>query len=180
MNPYSNLKIKHPIYYCMAAYLSLSLATTSCIATPNDKSSECLTLKINNKTVCLEVADDDKSMNKGLMKRSELKNNNGMLFIWKHARKSCMWMKNTWINLDVAFITEGFTIDSIYSMTANTLNTHCSEKEINYAIEMNQGWFKDNDISKGQSINLAPILSSISDKKQAKTSSQVDKQVSDI
>ena len=44
------------------------------------------------------------------MYRKDLSNSDGMLFIWKNAGKRCMWMKNTYISLDLGFFREDMTL----------------------------------------------------------------------
>ena len=51
-----------------------------------------------------EVAADFASRAQGLMYRSAMASNAGMLFIFDEASAQCMWMKNTLIPLSVAFI----------------------------------------------------------------------------
>ena len=52
-----------------------------------------------------EVAADYSSRGRGLMHRKSLVPNAGMLFIFDGPAIHCMWMKNTYIPLSVAFLT---------------------------------------------------------------------------
>ena len=67
-----------------------------------------------------------------------------MLFSWEKSRKYCMWMKNTLIPLDVAFIDKSFKIKQISQMLPKSLKSYCANVPVKYVVEMNKGWFKNN------------------------------------
>ena len=58
---------------------------------------------------------------KGLMYRKDLSNSDGMLFIWKNAGKRCMWMKNTYISLDLGFFREDMTLIEVKELFPRSL-----------------------------------------------------------
>ena len=63
-------------------------------------------------TYFVEVADTTPKMTKGLMYRKHLKKDSGMIFIFNetHPQPISMWMKNTFISLDMLFIDSSFHI----------------------------------------------------------------------
>lgn len=65
------------------------------------------------KTVWIEVADDDYERAKGLMCRTELLREWGMLFIMPRSTVQRFWMKNTLISLDMLFIDENWQVVGI-------------------------------------------------------------------
>lgn len=68
-------------------------------------------------TFKVEIADDEAERQKGLMYRTSLAPDAGMLFIWDKAAPRAFWMRNTYIPLDIIYIGAGGQIVSIAAMT---------------------------------------------------------------
>jgi uncharacterized protein len=106
-----------------------------------------------------EVAADFGSRSQGLMHRKSLAPNAGMLFVFDEAAPHCMWMKNTYIPLSVAFIDAQGVIINIADMTPHSEQSHCAARPAVYALEMTQGWFAQRGIKPGAKLgglNTAP------------------------
>ena len=110
-------------------------------------------LRINKEVVRAEVANTPDSQQLGLMYRKELADSSGMLFIFNQKAGHCFWMKNTLIPLSIAFVDRDNVIVKIEDMQPETENEHCSGKPVVFAIEVNQGWFKNNNINVGDKID---------------------------
>lgn len=96
-----------------------------------------------------EVADSDATRGQGLMRRSALPQNGGMLFVFDAPGAHCMWMKNTPLALSVAFIDAGGAIVNIEDMHPHTEQSHCAARPVPYALEMRLGWFGERGIRAG-------------------------------
>ena len=96
-----------------------------------------------------EVANTMGSRMEGLMHRKSMPQGSGMVFVFEENAAHCMWMKNTFIPLSVAFIDEAGAIVSISDMTPHSEQSHCAAKPARYALEMNQGWFAQRGIKPG-------------------------------
>lgn len=96
-----------------------------------------------------EVAADLKDRMQGLMGRRAMPPQQGMLFVFPEVARHCMWMKNTFLPLSVAFLDEEGRIINIEDMQPETLDSHCAAKPARYALEMNQGWFAGKGIKAG-------------------------------
>ena len=96
-----------------------------------------------------EVAADPASRSQGLMYRDRLGPNEGMLFAFEVPSVQCFWMKNTKIPLSIAFIDDSGAIVNIADMKPFDEASHCSEKEVRFALEMDQGWFAKRGLKSG-------------------------------
>ena len=96
-----------------------------------------------------EVAADYSTRGRGLMFRKSLAPNGGMLFIFDAAAIHCMWMKNTYIPLSVAFVDAQGAIINIVDMQPHSEQSHCAARPALYALEMTQGWFAGRGVKPG-------------------------------
>ena len=103
-----------------------------------------------------EVAADYSSRGRGLMHRKSLAPNAGMLFVFDGAAIHCMWMKNTYIPLSVAFLDEKGAIINIADMQPHNEQSHCATRPALYALEMTQGWFAQRGIKAGARLGGIP------------------------
>ena len=65
----------------------------------------------------VEIARNREQRAQGLMFRTSLEENSGMIFIYDSPREISMWMKNTILSLDMIFIAEDGQITRIVSNT---------------------------------------------------------------
>ncbi len=64
-------------------------------------------VNINGQTIRLEVARTSEEQSIGLMNRTDLAKDRGMLFVFSPPRPVSFWMKNTLIPLDMVFMSNG-------------------------------------------------------------------------
>jgi uncharacterized membrane protein (UPF0127 family) len=103
-----------------------------------------------------ELADNPKAREVGLMNRTSMPTNSGMLFIFEQKAGHCFWMNNTKIPLSIAFIADDGKIVNIEEMQADTTNNHCPKVAVRYALEMNKQWFSERVIVPGTIIQGLP------------------------
>ena len=140
------------IFYCVAAWMFagfLSIVHAQQILPTT-------TLNIGMHLIKAEVAVSDEQRAQGLMFREKMAPNEGMVFRFPETRPICMWMKNTLLPLSVAFIDEKGRIINIEDMQPQTLNAHCAKKPARFALEMNQGWFRQKNIRSGLQVTGLP------------------------
>jgi uncharacterized membrane protein (UPF0127 family) len=88
----------------------------------------------------------------GLMWRREMPQHEGMLFVYDTPAVHCFYMRNTYLPLSIAFIADDGSIVNIRDMKPLTEDSHCADKPVRYALEMNQGWFATRKIGPGSKI----------------------------
>ncbi|MBJ7504105.1 MAG: DUF192 domain-containing protein, partial [Polynucleobacter sp.] len=79
-----------------------------------------------------EVAATAPARQTGLMYRTLMAQNAGMLFIFEQKGPHCFWMSNTKIPLAIAFIGDDDKIVNIEEMQADTTNNHCPKEPNRY------------------------------------------------
>ncbi|MDD5529384.1 MAG: DUF192 domain-containing protein [bacterium] len=117
------------------------------------KSTQFHKIKMGNAGLQVEIVNTPSTMARGLMYRKKLPENKGMLFVFDGLDYHSFWMKNTYIPLSIAFITEGKKIVQIEDMAPfDTINFHTSIIPVKYAIEVNQGWFRRHKVKVGDRV----------------------------
>lgn len=111
-----------------------------------------LTLRAGMHLIHAELAHTFDTRSRGLMFRESLGPNQGMLFVFEGMGRQCMWMRNTLIPLSVAFLDADGTIANIANMQPRSEQTHCAVREVQYALEMEKGWFAARGIKPGAKI----------------------------
>lgn len=144
------VRTQDPITYCWVFFLCCVVWTHSVaqtlypIATLPTKP-----LQIGMFVIQAEIASTPFTRTQGLMYRTQLEPNQGMLFIFDQPGVQCFWMKNTLIPLTAAFINDQGQIVNMADMTPQTDTPHCSAQPVRYVLEMNQGWFTQRGIQPG-------------------------------
>jgi hypothetical protein len=118
----------------------------------------------NERVLKCEVAASDTERSVGLMFREELPPDHGMLFIYPRAAKLNFYMRNTSIPLSIAFLSDEGKILQIEDMRPHDERGVRSKMEVRYAVEANQGWFKQNGFAVeggSQVVDIAKAVESI-------------------
>ena len=106
----------------------------------------------------LEVARTSEDQAKGLMHRTELKENEGMLFLYTVPQRVCFWMKNTLIALDLIIIdAHSKILEIIPSMKPQSIRMKCSQSQAIGALEVKAGTCERLELKVGDSISC-PLL----------------------
>ena len=118
-------------------------------------SNEKIDVSIYNKNITfnVEVAKTIQERKIGLMYRKKLLNNEGMLFVFPGENIIQLWMKNTYIPLDVIFISENKVIVDIKKNMEKLSETIVKSKvKSRYALEFNAGLINKLDIEIGDKV----------------------------
>ena len=104
-----------------------------------------------------ELASTPQQREIGLMFRTAMPANDGMLFAFEQPGQQCFWMRNTLIPLSVAFIGDDGSVVNIDDMKPRTDDSHCSAKPVRFVLEMNEGWFAKRGIKAGSKLRGGPF-----------------------
>jgi len=112
-------------------------------------------------TIYATIADTNKKLKKGLMFIThKLSKNHGMLFVMPKRNNHLFWMKNTFIPLDIIFIDKTnknnhFEIVGVHKNRQPLDKTLKGiDKKSDYVVEMNGGWFDNNDMRTGDILHI--------------------------
>ncbi len=109
----------------------------------------------NNVPVTVEIADEADEQQRGLMFRRSLPENTGMLFLFDVHRPVSMWMKNTFIPLDMLFFNEAGVITTIARDTVPLDETLIhSGGAVRGVLEVNAGFAARHHITVGDVVQL--------------------------
>ncbi|MEO0285967.1 MAG: DUF192 domain-containing protein [candidate division WOR-3 bacterium] len=109
---------------------------------------------IKDKKLYVKVAATSAEWERGLMFVPSLPDTEGMLFIFPEDKILSFWMKNTPIDLSIAFIDSSGAIYEIHDMRAYDETPKISNKPGKYALEVKRGWFAINHINIGDTIKI--------------------------
>lgn len=109
------------------------------------------------KILDIEIADNEYETQTGLMYRTKLEANHGMLFIFPDVDFRNFYMKNTKIPLDIIYIDEAKTIVSVQKNAKPFDETSLpSDAPAKYVLEINAGLFDQWQLAVGDTIEFYP------------------------
>lgn len=140
-------------------WLLAVLASALCTSSWSDQRPQLelprLTLSAGMHLIQAQVAATPEQRSTGLMFRTDMPANEGMLFVFEQASPQCFWMKNTLIPLTAAFVADDGTLVNLVDMKPQSLDSHCSAAPVRYVLEMNQGWFAKRGIKAGYKLKAS-------------------------
>lgn len=107
----------------------------------------------------VELADDARERQLGLMHRTEMSASSGMLFVYHQTRELSFWMKNTLIPLDMIFLDESGRVVKIHENARPLdLTSISSGAPARYVLEINAGMSRALGISVGSDLRHPSVL----------------------
>lgn len=150
------MPLPHPARSATLASLLFALAAAP-VSAQQPQQLQMLTLSAGMHNVHAQVAATPDQRQVGLMYRREMPANEGMLFVFEDRSVQCFWMRNTLLPLTIAFIADDGTIVNLADMKPMSEDSHCSNKPVRYALEMNAGWFAKRGIGPGFKLGGPPF-----------------------
>ena len=132
--------------FILIIFLFLSGQSFTVVDLDRDLKKSSLIVSTSKKTcylLSIWVAHSIKEKARGLMYVRNMPEQSGMLFVYTESDQRSMWMKNTYIPLDIIFIKNSETISSIARDTEPlSLKNIRSIEPVNYVLEINAGMTK--------------------------------------
>ncbi|MCK9368460.1 DUF192 domain-containing protein [Candidatus Dojkabacteria bacterium] len=148
------------VFYLNSKFNFLKLTTTPKNETVISTNSVKITNSNNEvKTVEVEIANTESSRQQGLMNRTYLGENSGMLFVFDSDVQTGFWMKNTLIPLDLIYIDNNLKIvdikENFIQCTTATCPLYLAKAPFRYVLEVNSGWSSKNSVKVGDSVVIS-------------------------
>ena len=142
---------------CLAAVVVpvLCLLLTGC---GKGDSAAIFTTSEGLKRIQLELARTKKEKKRGLMFRSGMGEDQGMLFFFETGEHPSFWMKNTYVSLDILFLSgEGVVVDLFERLPPCALDpcpVYASSSPARFVLELKAGFSAKHGIRKGDRVSL--------------------------
>jgi len=105
------------------------------------------------------VADEPGERAVGLMNRTELSENAGMLFVYEKPSAPKFWMKNTFIPLDIIFLDKSGKIIKIFEQVPRlSENKITAGKNISFVLEINAGLIEQFEVDPKWKLDLTDFF----------------------
>lgn len=105
----------------------------------------------------VEIADTPEKQETGLMHRTALAADQGMLFVFPSETTIPFWMRDTLLPLSIAFIAGDGTIVDIQDMQPLDETLHNPARPYVYALEVNQGYFRQHNVVVDNQVGLPAL-----------------------
>ena len=115
--------------------------------------------KMAGQMIQLEVAQTPEQQEIGLMNRTELAADRGMLFPFNPPRPVQFWMKQTIINLDMVFVRQGKVVaivDNVPPCKADPCAVYGPKATIDQVVELRGGRAQEIGLKVGDAVRIEP------------------------
>jgi uncharacterized membrane protein (UPF0127 family) len=121
------------------------------------------TVPVGGKPVRMQLAIKRGEMERGLMGRTDLKSDEGMIFIYEAPQRMSFWMRNTPTPLDIGFFSPDGTLKEVHQLYPfDETPVPSRGSDLQFALEMKQGWFEFNGVKPGAKLDLEALAKAVS------------------
>jgi uncharacterized protein len=114
-------------------------------------------LSLGTNTLTAQIAATDATRELGLMSRTNLSDNEGMIFVFPQPRPVTFWMKDTPTPLSIAYISASGRILELHDMKPfDETSIPSTSQAVVYALEVAKGWFDRHGVLPGDNIAGLP------------------------
>ena len=173
------MKNANPVFLAALAFLSLGVAGCGArdassgtkakgganVSNAPKTVTDFFAIKVGDKTVRMQLAVHAAEMQRGLMGRRDLGRDDGMLFVYDKPQQMNFWMRNTPTALDIGFFNREGVLEEVYPLHPFDEKTVGSRSDrLQFALEVNQGWFKENGVSPGAKLDLKALAAALKER----------------
>ncbi len=113
-----------------------------------------ITLWIGANELTAEVARSSTEIAAGMMHRTQMAENEAMLFVFRQPHRASFYMRNTRIPLTCAYIgSDGAILETHNMKPLDETPIVAATDQVQYVLEVNQGWFKRHRVAPGTIIS---------------------------
>lgn len=136
-------------------FILLFFVAAGCLAQTQFKwGSVTIVTKFESLSYRVEVADTRRLKSMGLMFRSSLPAGQGMLLLNEKPQSLNVWMKNTFIPLDIIYIdTHGYIVKIVENAQPESTAVMPSEGKVKAVLELNAGQVQERGIAVGDRVS---------------------------
>lgn len=119
-------------------------------------------IKIGDRTVQMQVAALPAELQKGLMFRKSMGEDEGMLFIFTDPQQMGFYMRNCEFPQTIGYFDASGELKEMYDMYPRDERTVKSRsRSIQFALEMNQGWYARHGVQPGALLDLKAVAAAL-------------------
>jgi len=118
-------------------------------------------IKVGGQLVQMQVAILPAEMQQGLMYVKSMGADEGMIFIYDQPQQMSFWMRNCEFPQDIGFFDPDGKLKEVYPMYPHDERPVQSLGVRQFALEMNQGWYRQHRLQAGDEIDLAALADAI-------------------
>jgi hypothetical protein len=108
--------------------------------------------------VTVEVVRSDEERARGLMNRTRLDPDAGMLFVFAESDDHSFWMKNTFLPLDMIFVDEQGRVAAVLeNVPPLTTEPRTVGRPSRYVLEVNGGWAARHGVRPGDAVRFENV-----------------------
>lgn len=115
-------------------------------------------IRIGEETFTIEIADEERERQQGLMYRKSMPSQHGMIFVWPDAEPRSFWMKDTELPLDLVYLDHSGKVVAILTGRPFDRTPIFSKIPAQYVIELEHGTGNRLGLKLGDVIELPDTL----------------------
>jgi uncharacterized membrane protein (UPF0127 family) len=149
--------------HLLSPILAVALACSACATTTHGMTPSTPSVSLRGHSFSVEVAATPAEQEHGLMDRTSMPADHGMLFVFADAQPLSFWMKDTLIPLDMLFFDDSHRLVTIHANVppckADPCPTYDSTAPARYVLELNAGTAAKLGVRKGDVITFSNLPS---------------------